>query len=519
MTVITIVFCIAVEFINETKDKIKLTELIGEDARIFKLNGMLYMIYSIHKARFELYYTRLYVNYYGYHPYNSNNHNYKNHNFNDQHHHHHHHQEQQHNIHHHNPQHNHDFHNFNQYSYNYSYSNYSNTNYNYEYNNDYRFKISRSKHNVYVIKDDIYNLKVTKHVNTHLQFHQKNWSPFEFCPLCIYNDDGYIDQDKSYPYSSILLFSYSLQPHRIVKPYKTSISDCSGGGRSSSSSSSSSYFDSSNRSISCGSRNRSFDYHHLFHYDHHYNYSKHDITYNSHDINEDIHNQHFDYNISSSRNNTHDRLDNHNHTYDQHQQKLHIHHNEQHQQQQQQQQQYEYVDTVYTSKIHIDDEWLWGEMRGGTPALYIKSMDGYLAFFHSSGKLTSSFTLTYVMGAYIFNKLPPFHIKYISREPLLHSTMINETLKWAYKAVDYIIFPMSYIIKNDIIYLSYGKNDLSSWILKLDKNKLFQNLKKVRTHSTISMSYYNNNKSTYYDNEEYIYRNTMHRENLNFSSS
>jgi len=78
---------------------------------------------------------------------------------------------------------------------------------------------------------------------------------------------------------------------------------------------------------------------------------------------------------------------------------------------------------------------------------------------------------------------------------------------------------MSYIIKNDIIYLSYGKNDLSSWILKLDKNKLFQNLKKVKTHSTISMSYYNNNKSTYHDNDEYIYRNTMHRENLNVSLS
>ena len=512
MIVITIVFCIAVEFINETKDKIKLTELIGEDARIFKLNGMLYMIYSIHKARFELYYTRLYVNYYGYHPYNSNNHKYKNANYNYQLHHHH--QEQQHHIHHHDPQKN-DLHNFHhrmdtydRYQYLYNDSNYSNTNYKY---NDYRFKISRSKHNIYVIKDDIYNLKVTKHVNTHLQFHQKNWSPFEFCPLCIYNDDGHIDQDKSYPYSGILLFSYSLQPHRIVKPYKTSISDCSS--RSSSSNSSSSNFGNSNRSSICGSKNRSFDNHHLFHHDHHYNYSKNDITYNSHDINEDIHNQHFDYNISSSLNNTLGLLDNHNNTHDQQQQKLHIHHNEQ------QQQQYEYVDTVYTSKIHIDDEWLWGEMRGGTPALYIKSMNGYLAFFHSSGKITSSFTLTYVMGAYIFDKLPPFHIKYISMEPLLHPTMINETLKWAYKAVDYIIFPMSYIINNDIIYLSYGKNDLSSWILKLDKNKLFQNLKKVKTHSTISMSYYNNNKSTYHDNDEYIYRNTMHRENLNVSLS
>ena len=483
---------------------------------------MLYIIYSIHKARFELYYTRLYVNYYGYHPYNANNHYYKN-----QHSHIHHHHEQHHHQHqHHDSQHNYDNlnnfnhrfnHTYNQYhhQYNYSYSNYSNYNNDkYEYNN-YHFKISRNKHNIYVIKDDIYNLKVTKHINTNLQFHQKNWSPFEFCPICIYNNDGYIDQNKSYPYSGILLFSYSLQPHRIVKPYKTSISDCrdDDGSRSSSR---------NNISRSC-SRNSSSDHHHHHHYhghlDHNYILSKND----SHDINEDIHTKHLDYNLISNVNttiHTHDRLDNHNNSHNQQQQNYHHHHDHDHNYEQQQQQQYEYVDTVYTSKIHMDDdEWIWGEMRGGTPALYINSMDGYLAFFHSSGKITSSFTLTYVMGAYIFHKLPPFHIKYVSNEPILHHTMINETLKWAYKAVDYIIFPMSYIIKNDIIYLSYGKNDLSSWILKLDKNKLFENnLKKVKTHSTISMSYYNNNKSNYYNNVEYIYRNTMHREYLNVSS-
>jgi len=231
---------------NDTKDKIKLTELIGEDARIFKLNGLLYIIYSIHKARFELYYTRLYINYYGYHPYNANHHNnnYDNlHDFNDQynhsyyHHHHHHHH-----FYHHN---------------------------NDTYNN-YHFKISKSRHNCYVIKNDIYNLKVTKHINTNLQFHQKNWSPFEFCPVCIYNDDGYINVEQSIPHYGILLFSYTLQPHRVVKPYKTSLSIID-----------SNSYSNKNKSSINNRRNSSISSND--HNNHHKHYSIHEI--NDHDFN------------------------------------------------------------------------------------------------------------------------------------------------------------------------------------------------------------------------------------------
>jgi hypothetical protein len=51
--------------------------------------------------------------------------------------------------------------------------------------------------------------------------HQKNWSPFDYCPKCQFNK-GYVDVIGSAPYQANLLFVYSLQPHRIVETYPTS---------------------------------------------------------------------------------------------------------------------------------------------------------------------------------------------------------------------------------------------------------------------------------------------------------
>jgi hypothetical protein len=38
----------------------------------------------------------------------------------------------------------------------------------------------------------------------------------------------------------------------------------------------------------------------------------------------------------------------------------------------------------------------------GTPALLVG--DSYLAFFHSSGRITHKSVITYVMGAYLFQR-------------------------------------------------------------------------------------------------------------------
>lgn len=68
--------------------------------------------------------------------------------------------------------------------------------------------------------------------------------------------------------------------------------------------------------------------------------------------------------------------------------------------------------------------------------------------------------------------------------------MVNETLGWAYKVVDYIVFPMGFTIDDGFIYVSYGKNDKTPWCLKLDRGGLLASLKPVRT-KVLGASRYN----------------------------
>lgn len=60
--------------------------------------------------------------------------------------------------------------------------------------------------------------------------------------------------------------------------------------------------------------------------------------------------------------------------------------------------------TVFITDIEYDDEWHWGEMRGGSRAIVLND-DHFLAFFHSSGTMTGKKIITYVMGAYLFQRL------------------------------------------------------------------------------------------------------------------
>ena len=64
---------------------------------------------------------------------------------------------------------------------------------------------------------------------------------------------------------------------------------------------------------------------------------------------------------------------------------------------------------------------------------------------------------------------PPFNITHMSPEPIIHPTMVNESLGWAYKVVDYIMFPMSFeLSSNSTIILSYGKNDRNGWLIEFN---------------------------------------------------
>ncbi len=125
-------------------------------------------------------------------------------------------------------------------------------------------------------------------------------------------------------------------------------------------------------------------------------------------------------------------------------------------------------------KTKIPPFWIFGEMRGGTPALLV---DGeYLSFFHSSVVMESTISNKkamhhYFMGAYTFSAEPPFNITKITFAPLLDKNFYTES--------DYdkrVIFPGGFALIDQYIYVAYGKDDQEIWISKIDKNRLYSML-------------------------------------------
>lgn len=132
------------------------------------------------------------------------------------------------------------------------------------------------------------------------------------------------------------------------------------------------------------------------------------------------------------------------------------------------------------SKMNADINWLWGEMRGGTPAAMFNG--DYLSFFHSSVYMKSSISndrprMHYFMGAYTFSSQPPFEIKKISCIPLKASGIYTNSDK-SIRGV----FPGGYIIMNQNFYLAYGKDDSEIWIAQIPQETISQSLVPVSSH-------------------------------------
>lgn len=111
--------------------------------------------------------------------------------------------------------------------------------------------------------------------------------------------------------------------------------------------------------------------------------------------------------------------------------------------------------------------WTYGNIRGGTPAIQL-SENEYLTFFHSSIRTDTS--VTYYMGAMIINNSHPFKILKLSCEPFISDSFYSPTNQRQ------IIFPGGLFAYENILYVSYGKNDCESWILQLDSQKLLDSL-------------------------------------------
>lgn len=128
--------------------------------------------------------------------------------------------------------------------------------------------------------------------------------------------------------------------------------------------------------------------------------------------------------------------------------------------------------------------WEWGEIRGGTPAEVVD--EEYLAFFHSSIDVESVQSLNkkmchYFMGAYTFEKSPPFAIKRISSQPIIGKGFYGEPFYKGYWKPVRVVFPCGYIHDEDYIWIAYGRHDHECWLVKLEKRKFFDSLVPVST--------------------------------------
>ena len=122
--------------------------------------------------------------------------------------------------------------------------------------------------------------------------------------------------------------------------------------------------------------------------------------------------------------------------------------------------------------------------------------DSYLTFFHSSGHFNMNIIYSYYMGAYLFQSTPPFAITHMSQEPIVHKTMYNETFGWAYGNLDYVVFPMGVVFDEQVINISYGKNDRDGWILTLDREAFLASLLPVHTQ-VVGDSKWNQDKTKF----------------------
>ena len=129
----------------------------------------------------------------------------------------------------------------------------------------------------------------------------------------------------------------------------------------------------------------------------------------------------------------------------------------------------------------------WQSLHGGCPAKLVNTGKTwkYLSFFHTRRRfpppLSTEFSFTsYAFGAYIFEAHPPFSITHISSEPIVADTFYSGKRSYIY-GIEYVIFPGSFFIENGTVVLSYGRNDMEAWIMRMDLHGLLSSLVSVQS--------------------------------------
>lgn len=137
---------------------------------------------------------------------------------------------------------------------------------------------------------------------------------------------------------------------------------------------------------------------------------------------------------------------------------------------------------IAETNTDIHSIWKFGQPRGGSQAELIDTPYGkrFLTFFHSS-LLRGHQIKTYFSGAYLFQSIYPYEITHISSEPLSPRSFYNISQSWPHRGMDFVVFPMSFIKdnNNDTIYVSFGVQDNSGYILALNSTSFLLSLKSL----------------------------------------
>lgn len=126
--------------------------------------------------------------------------------------------------------------------------------------------------------------------------------------------------------------------------------------------------------------------------------------------------------------------------------------------------------------------WDWGVIRGGTPA--ILDNGEYLGIFHSVMPMKSIHSEGkkldhYFMGAYTFQKDPPFSVTKFSPEPIVGINFYHGQEHKTWKPLR-VVFPCGMILDEKYVWVTYGRQDHEIWVVKMDKKGLLESLVPVK---------------------------------------
>ncbi len=113
-------------------------------------------------------------------------------------------------------------------------------------------------------------------------------------------------------------------------------------------------------------------------------------------------------------------------------------------------------------------DWNLGEIRGGTPAYLVK--DRFLTFFHSSFPAKTSKGRAYVMGAYTFDRGPPFSIRSVTSQPL------GDLTDYTQDNSPKVVFPGGMVAQDHLIHVAWGKADKQIFITTFDRDTLLASM-------------------------------------------